>query len=58
MSKKKINYDGSYEPMVRKNVYITKRQNKLLSMVKYKIGKQESTQIRDALELYFSELGL
>lgn len=46
-----------YAPMIRKNFYITDRQERLLKMVRSKIDKPESIQIRDALDLYFAELG-
>ena len=59
--KKQVNF---YEPhgdptcMIRKNIYITRNQQGMLSEVKKRIGKQESTQIREALDLYFQEIGV
>lgn len=46
------------KPMVRKNMYITQRQDTILRFIRAKIRKPESVQIREALDLYFFRLGI
>lgn len=43
--------------MFRKNLYITKAQRRLFGKVYQKYGKSESQQVREALCLYFEQLG-
>lgn len=44
--------------MIRKNFYITRKQENCLKQVYQRIGKRESIQIREALDLYFQEIGI
>ncbi len=54
--KREVDVD-SESIMFRKNLYITKAQRRLFDKVYQKYGKSESQQVREALCLYFEQLG-
>lgn len=56
--KKDRNFTRVRASMIRKNMYITKKQDHYLKYLFRRTGKTESIQMREALDLYFMELGL
>lgn len=54
----KIQQEKDETIMFRKNMYITRAQDRGLKKVFSQYGKSESQQLREALVMYFEQLGI